>query len=48
MALPPEGWAQAGSLASIAHDVVAASEGQPEADHIRVVFAPREGLVRMA
>jgi hypothetical protein len=48
MTLPPDGWAQAGSLASIAHDVVAASEGQPEADHIRVVFAPREGLVRMA
>jgi hypothetical protein len=48
MALPPERWALAGSLATIAHDVVSAGDGQNGDGSIRVVFTPRRELARMA
>ncbi len=41
MTLPPEGWALAGSLAVIAHNVISD-------ESIRVVFTPRRELARMA
>lgn len=48
MALPPERWALAGSLATIAHDVVSAGDGQHDDRSIRVVFTPRRELGRIA
>jgi len=44
MALPPEGWATAGSLAAIAREVVSAGNGSD----IQVVLTPRKELARMA
>lgn len=46
MALPPERWAMAGSLAAIAHDVVTAGNGRDR--RIRVVLTPPTELGRIA
>jgi len=45
MALPPERWAMAGSLAAIAHEVVSAGNGRD--GRIRVVLTPPKELGRM-
>ena len=46
MALPPERWAMAGSLAAIAHRVVSTSERRD--GRIRVVLMPPKELARIA
>lgn len=46
MALPPERWAMAGSLAAIAHRVVSTEDRRD--DRVRVVLAPPKELARVA